>query len=449
MEITQSTQPLSGTTGLKIEKYAPSVADMFAAGKFKVSSTKMVGSKDKKALDKFLKLVNSGQNREAVNLTFLGDDGKVYTFGQIRKPKVTANMGDTAEGVFAAAIFCRFTNRNTDVKVTDVFKVLNGIRKTETVKGGAKVEKNVKADNEGISLKDDVKLYISLAKANLNFLIDKKSKAALNGYAQSSVAYANNINVKKWAKIIYENRRYDQIEIISDGVGSLPGMGQTTTKVDTFVTITDDKGKPQDVDIKVSLKVDDVKQFGQKGGVNFDRQKNAQGKMVDGYVELFDKLFGINIKSKKNVYNRKLHKEKDTSGAINYIYDHVASELTSRMRTKRQRADVFKNLGDAIDDFATLGEEHVTLVQLAKGEAKIYNFRGLNNVLAEYDFDVDYVKGINKTTGEPLPSVIIVEKTSRAQLLIVRVKRESVGGGYYRNLIEKGKFMGDLIAEYA
>lgn len=449
MEITQSTQPLSGTTGLKIEKYAPSVADLFNAGKFKVSSTKMVGSKDKKSLDKFLKLVNSGQNREAVNLTFLADDGNVYTFGQIRKPKVTANMGDTAEGVFAAAIFCRFTNRNTDVKVTDVFKVLNGIRKTETVKGGAKVEKNVKADNEGISLKDDVKLYISLAKANLNFLIDKKSKAALNGYAQSSVAYANNINVKKWAKIIYENRRYDQIEIISDGVGSLPGMGQTTTKVDTFVTITDDKGKPQDVDIKVSLKVDDVKQFGQKGGVNFDRQKNAQGKMVDGYVELFDKLFGINIKSKKNVYNRKLHKEKDTSGAINYIYDHVASELTSRMGNKRQRSTVFKNLGDAIDDFATLGEEHVTLVQLTKGEAKIYNFRGLNNVLAEYEFDIDYVKGINKTTGEPLPSVIIVEKTSRAQLLIVRVKREAVGGGYYRNLIEKGKFMGDLIAEYA
>ena len=171
MEITQSTQPLSGTTGLKIEKYAPSVADMFAAGKFKVSSTKMVGSKDKKALDKFLRLVNAGQNREAVNLTFLGDDGKVYTFGQIRKPKVTANMGDTAEGVFAAAIFCRFTNRNTDVSVADVFKVLNGIRKTETVKGGAKVEKNVKADNKGISLKDDVKLYISLAPANLNFLI--------------------------------------------------------------------------------------------------------------------------------------------------------------------------------------------------------------------------------------------------------------------------------------
>ena len=449
MEITQSTQPLSGTTGLKIEKYAPSVADMFAAGKFKVSSTKMVGSKDKKSLDKFLRLVTAGQNREAINLTFLGDDGKVYTFGQIRKPKVTANMGDTAEGVFAAAIFCRFTNRNTDVAVADVFKVLNSIRKTENVKGGAKVEKNVKAENKGISLKDDVKLYISLAKANLNFLIDRKSRAALNSYAQSSVAYANHETVKKWSKMVYENKRYDQIEIISDGVGSLPGMGQTTTKVDTFVRITNDKGKLMPVDVRVSLKVDDVKQFGQKGGVNFQREKNAQGKVVDGYVELFDKLFGINITSEKRVYNRKLQKEKDTSGAINYLYDHVAAELSKLMKNKRQRTAVFKKLGDAIDDFATLGEEHVTLVQLTKGQAKIYNFRGLNEVLAQFDFDIDYVKGTSKATGEKLPSVIIVEKTSRSPMLIVRVKRESIGGGYYRNLIEKGKFMGDLIAEYA
>ena len=449
MEITQSTNPLSATQDLKIEKYAPSVADMFAAGKFKVSANKSVGSKDTKALNKFLKLVNDGKSSKAIEVTFLGDDRKTYTFGQIRKPKVTANMGDTAEGVFAAAIFCRFTNRNTDVTVTDVFKVLNSITNSQTVKGGAKVEKNVKANNKGILLKDDVRLYISLAKANLNFLLDRKSKAALNGYAQASVKYANSTTVKKWAKTVYENKRYDQIEVISDGVGSLPGNSQSSTKVDTSVYITDDKGKLRDVDIKVSLKVDDVKQFGQKGGVNFDRQKNAQGKMVDGYVELFDKLFGINVKAKGSVYNKKLHKEKDTSGAINYVYDHVASELRKRMKTKKQRADVFKKMVDAINDFATLGEEHVTLVQLSKGEAKIYNFRGLNESLSKYDFDVDYVKGKNQTTGEPLPSIIIVEKTSRVPLLIVRVKREAVGGGYYRNLIEKGNFMGEVIAKNA
>lgn len=449
MEITQSTQPLSGTTGLNIAKYAPSVADMFDSGKFKISSTKTVESNDKKALQKFLKLVNAGKNREAVNLTFLGNDGKVYTFGQIRKPKVTANMGDTAEGVFAAAIFCRFTNRNSDVTVADVFKVLNGITTTQTVKGGAKIEKNVKADNKGIKLKDDVKLYISLAPANLNFLIDRKSQAALKSYAESSVAYANHQTVKKWSKMVYENKRYDQIEIISDGVGSLPGMGQTTTKVDTFVRITNDKGELMPVDIRVSLKADDVKQFGQKGGVNFQREKNAQGRTVDGYVEFFDKLFGINITSKKTAYNRKLQKEKDVSGAINYLYDHVAAELSKLIKNKRQRAVVFKKLGDAINDFATLGEEHVTLVQLTKGQAKIYNFRGLNDVLAEYDFDVDYVKGTSTVTGEQLPSIVIVEKNSNQPMLIVRVKRESIGGGYYRNLIEKGKFMGDLIAEYA
>ena len=69
--------------------------------------------------------------------------------------------------------------------------------------------------------------------------------------------------MKKWSKLLYENNRYDKIEVISDGLG-----GQTTTKVDVYVKVDD-----QPIDIKVSLKAGDVKQFGQVSGAEFAKQE--------------------------------------------------------------------------------------------------------------------------------------------------------------------------------
>ena len=45
----------------------------------------------------------------------------------------------------------------------------------------------------------------------------------------SAVRYANSTTVRKWSKLLYENNRYDKIEVVSDGLG-----GQKTTKVDVY-----------------------------------------------------------------------------------------------------------------------------------------------------------------------------------------------------------------------
>ena len=84
-------------------------------------------------------------------------------------------MGDVAEGVFAAAIASRFLNRN--IKSAQVMCLVCSM-KTITHLGQGKVAQQTYSDNADTDVKDDVKLYIALASANMSFLLDSKSESA-------------------------------------------------------------------------------------------------------------------------------------------------------------------------------------------------------------------------------------------------------------------------------
>jgi len=455
MKIEQSGTPIRDTTGKKIGKYAPGVADMFASGdKFRVVvEPTWVKSSDKKALPKFLKLVSDGQINEALDLTFLSSyQNKEIKFGQICKPKVGANMGDTAEGVFAAAIACRFTlvrgRRGSDVTPQEVFKMLWGLPKR---KSADKVHKIYEAPNKGTKIKDDVELAIHLAPVNLAFLLNRKSKAALDEYVVASCRYANSPIVKQWATTVYENGRYDLIQVRAAGV-----KDQKTTKVDVYVEITNDKGELIKTDIQVSLKIDDVKQFGQKGGVNFEREK-VRGRLVDGYKEFFNRIFGITLTSQlKSNYNKTLKEDKDTSKAVNMVYNNVYGKLNTILNKtgapgKKERKKLFTTIGNALEHYATLQHENVTLVQLSRKETTLYNFENLGSLLATHKFRTELKVGTSDTTGEPLPSILIIKDGGESDgkiLASFRLKREnkSDGTGYYRNLVEKGPYLTELIS---
>ena len=440
MGISQSTSQLRNGSD-EIKKYLPSVIELFNNGNFEIGvKPGTVSSVDKKALEQFKSLAEQNKKREACLIPFTAKNKKMYTFGQILKPRIGANMGDVAEGVFAAAIAVRFINRNATVTKSDVNSLIRGLPTPVSLSKGKVVQKTFKADNKDIDLKDDVILKISLAEYNMKFFLDIKSQSVLDSYIDSAVKYANDQKVQKWSKLVYENGRYDKIEVTADGLG-----GQTTTKVDVYVKITDDKNVLQDVDIKVSLKVDDVKQFGQQGGTLFE----AIGKKK-GYKEYWNRLFGIDISSQKNAYNKMKGVDHNTSGAINLIYEYVAGELQKKLDDKKSSESTLIKLGEAIQHYATLNEEHVELVQLNSGEAKIYNFAGLPNVIKEYEWNVEYSKGIS-SSGESIPIITIHQKGKPTNiLLILRVKIETLNNApYYRNYVEKGKFLGDLIARAA
>ena len=321
MEISQSTAQLH-TGSNDIQKYLPAIIELFNGGSFKIGvKPGTASSSDEDALEEFLSLGRQNKKREACLVPFKANDNKMYTFGQILKPKIRANMGDVAEGVFAAAIAVRFTNRNTTVTKSDVNSLIQGLPTPVSRNKGKVVQKTFKADNKDIDLKDDVILKIALAEANMSFLLDSRSQSALSSYIDSAVKYANDQKVQKWAKLVYENGRYDKIEITADGLG-----GQTTTKVDVDVKITDDQNVLQNVDIKVSLKAGDVNQFGQQGGTLFEITGNK-----DGYKEYWNRMFGIDISSKKSAYDQLKAVNHNTSGAINLIYDYVADELQKKL----------------------------------------------------------------------------------------------------------------------
>ena len=440
MGISQSTSQLRNGSN-EIKKYLPAVIELFNNGNFEIGvKPGTVSSVDKKALEQFKSLAEQNKKREACLIPFTAKNKKMYTFGQILKPRIGANMGDVAEGVFAAAIAVRFINRNATVTKSDVNSLIRGLPTPVSLSKGKVVQKTFKADNKDIDLKDDVILKISLAEYNMKFFLDIKSQSVLDSYIDSAVKYANDQKVQKWSKLVYENGRYDKIEVTADGLG-----GQTTTKVDVYVKITDDKNVLQDVDIKVSLKIDDVKQFGQQGGTLFE----AIGKKK-GYKEYWNRLFGIDISSQKNAYNKMKGVDHNTSGAINLIYEYVAGELQKKLDDKKSSESTLIKLGEAIQHYATLNEEHVELVQLTNGEAKIYNFAGLPNVINQYEWNVEYSKGIS-SSGESIPIITIHQKGKPTNiLLILRVKIETLNNApYYRNYVEKGKFLGDLIARAA
>ena len=436
MQLSQSPANLS-TGSNDVAKYIPSIVELFEGGDFNVAST-TTSSSDSKALEEFLVLAKQNKKKEACSVPFKAANGKMYVFGQFKKPKVTANMGDVAEGVFAAAVACRFTNRNSTVSKSDVFSMLHGLPSPSSRGKGKVAQKTYKADNLDTDVKDDVELYIALAASNMAFLLNPKSESALNQYAEAAVKYANDNKVVKWAKLVYENGRYDKIEVIADGLG-----GQQTTKVDVLVKITDDKNVMQDVDIRVSLKAGDVKQFGQQGGTLFEKTGNKPG-----YKEYWERLFGINVSSKKNEYNKLKELEHDTFGAVNLLYDYVAGVVQKKLDGNDAQSTM-QTLAEAIDYYATSNEEHVELVQLNRGDAKIFSFGNLSNVIAQQEWAVEYKKG--QGSGGQLPIITIHKKgNTQQQLLILRVKVESIKGSpYFRNYVEKGRYLGDLIGRYA
>ena len=164
--------------------------------------------------------------------------------------------------------------------------------------------------------------------------------------------------------------------------------------------------------------------------------------------EYWNKLFGIDVSSKKDAYNKLKEIEHDTFGAVNMLYDYVADVVQSKLNSD-DAMGMMTQLGRAIDHYATSNEEHVELVQLNRGDARVYNFGNLANVIVNQEWDVDYKKGMG--SGGALPIISIHKKgETTEQLLILRVKVENIKGApYFRNYVEKGRYLGTLIGRYA
>ena len=393
------------------------------------------GEFNNNAIKKFAELGMKGSSfqKDALMIPLETTDNKkkYIEIGSLNKPNVKYNLGDMAEGVVGAAITARFIYKNKNINAQIVYGVLSALAKSGPTnypgKKGKQVEKTFKSANKNPKIMDDVRCFISLAEVNMLALLSPNNKDLLKEYVDSAVKYANSNNVKKWSKLVYENNRYDKIEVLSDGLG-----GQRTTKVDVSVKITNDKGESLPVDILVSLKAGDVKQFGQVSGAEFEKQE-----------EFWERLFGYGdvIKPLKTRYESLMFTEKKPTEAVYLVYEKVNQRLNQDMRGAKSD-ELMQKLSSAINYFATLNEQFVTLVQVGGGRTKVYQFDDIYEKLRDKEYSSNL-----KTGASGLPTVVI--SSGREDLIQFRVKQEfkSDGSPYIRNYVEKLSLLGDLLAE--
>lgn len=372
-------------------------------------------------LNSWLKLASSSTTeRQAIGLFLITSKQEKIPIGSFDKPKKGGggNKGDVAEGIVGAAIAARFINKNRDIVPKDIQRVISQMKGS-----GAKRETIYKSLNENPKIVDDVRFYLSLATPNMDALCDPRSFTPLQDLFQSAAEYANGKTVREWGNLLYTNNMYNYIEVISDGLG-----GQKKTKVDVRVLVDNEH-----TDINVSLKAGDVKQFGQVSGAEFDKQEF-----------LWEKLMKIDVKFLKGEYES-LVSEKKTFDAIYKVYNFATREINKRLAEETSRKRILDDLGDGILYFATLNEKDVTLVQLNRREAKVYNFDGLKQAIMQIK---DLRADITTSAGKPK---IVIADGAKSALLEIRTKIENKPDGtpYIRNYIEKGNLLGELIANYA
>ena len=446
---------LNTTTGGGLAKYVGATVETLSGSMtrgtpvprtgFSPSSVRIKNTPENRAaIDQFAALASTGRVANErlsyeIELECVGLN-RAITIGSVDKPNVRANMGDVAEGVFAAAVGARFLYKNQTITYSQVSSVLRQLsasgRTRVPGKNGFRVEMVRPSPNLGIALQDDVRIFVSLAETNMNFLLNPGNTASLRPYINAALAYANSITVRQWADLVYTNRRYDKIEIISDGLS-----GQTTTKVDVRVKITDDEGNLRPVNINVSLKAGDVKQFGQLGGTEFS-----------DLVQFFNNLFGIGniLNQHSNRYEQMTKVNHQYDEALRFLYGEVQRTLTARLASAATSANLMNIVGNGINYYATLNEENVQLVQLNNNEAKIYQFQGVGERLQNYAYE----SRLSYSGEKRLPQIDINNSDGKL-LLRIRVKGENKRDRngrsytYFRNYVEKGEFLGDLIATYA
>ena len=380
------------------------------------------------ALKEFSRLGSDPRQQKAalsIPLEVMDTKQGTITIGSVDKPNIKYNLGDMAEGIVGAAITARFVYKNRRITDQNVYGILRSMPAPKNYPGkkGKFTEKQFQSANEKPKIMDSVRFYLSLAEVNMAALQDPTNAKLIEPYVKSAVRFANSPTVTKWSKLLYENNRADKIEVLSDGLG-----GQTTTKVDVFVKVND-----QPIDIKVSLKAGDVKQFGQVSGIEFEKQ-----------IKLWDTTFGFGneIKPLKDKYDDLVAQNK-AGLAVSLVYNKILELFNTAIRTGNTEK-LKRTFAESIKFFATLNEDNVTLLQVANDAAKLYTF----------DQIYDGIKNMSLTaaitTGKSgLPTLLINDANTNQPLIQYRVKQEFKpdGSPYIRNYVEKQTVLGKLIAE--
>lgn len=381
---------------------------------FGATRTKVVlrkTSQNQNIMDKFLDGAKR-KNKAVLKYSLETKNGGNVKIGELNSKQFESapNKGDVAEGIFSAAIFARFESKSKKITPSDVKAVLRRCKSALKVSGKiGKIYLKDKSANQNGVVDDTISLSIILAATNAVSLVDETFWPEFSELFSASVKYANRNVVKEWADLLYFNNQRNTIEVISDGVDD-----QASSKVDVHVKID---GKR--VNINVSLKVNDVRQFGQIGGIDWEKLSKAWGAL------------GVDISPIKKPFFENLA-NKDVIGALREIYQFTANK--AKIDADRLKEFILFN--------ATLNSDDVTLVNLSK-QVVVYNFKKLKDA----EIKKVTVKKVNDSGGKPT----LVFYADGLEVIQLRMKIDNKPTSkyrvYVRTLVEKLDGLKMLIGE--
>jgi len=340
------------------------------------------------------------------------------------KPTLS-NRGLIAEGILGAGLFAKFIKRDGAISVADITQVLDRFKAGET---------EIQVQDIAGDVADTFQLVLKMKKGPYRDIFDKNKRPLLEDEYNAVVKFANGPYAKKYSSFFARNGKADTVRVISDGVSE-----ETTTKTDVYVQMPSeiDKdersknfGKPRVLKFEVSLKSGAVRQIGQIGGSDFDKQ-----------IKLWD-LFGVDVKDLQKEYESKdTEKEK-----LLVTYKAVAQRLGDALLGDKDDTErkVLRKIEDAIKYFATRRDPKVRVVKFDKGDYKMLDITRIDNkIMDQIDLTTVF------TTGKSgLPTVIVKDKQMKDTKYItrIRVKTEKVKGGlYFRNIIEMGPMLEEML----
>ena len=360
----------------------------------------------------------------------IGPRFNLYTGAKAGDPEdvgTISNRGETSEGILGAAMFAKFTKRESGedigtVTAADISGVLDSLKKTGQDQYEVEVEDY---DNEHA---DRIAFVLRLKSGPYQDLMDPAKRTLLANEYASAAAYVNSSDAERYSRYFYINGRADNITIMADGV-----TGETEQKTDVWVYVTDENGQPRKLRLNTSLKVGGVGQFGQVSGSSEETQQTLWN------------YFGVDIDSALPAFRREM-KAGNAREAFEKVYQYAARQIDRELRnaSPEQEATIIDSIAQGITHFATLGDPKVELVDFSKGGFKILRFNKLKEKLRDVDLAATYVG--DKTW----PEVIIHERGHpKNKLLKIRTKIENKASGdiYLRNIIEKQDLL-EKLTEY-
>ena len=154
-----------------------------------------------------------------LDLELSNPSGKFIKFGSLTAPTpASGNVGEIAEGVFAAALAARFITRSESNTTTDQIQRILRALNVGAVGGSSKGTYTGFAPNKDIPEQDRIELSIVLKNNNMKFVSDPKNFPAMDAYMRAAIQYADRQVVREWVDTIYTNGRVDTVKVMADGI---------------------------------------------------------------------------------------------------------------------------------------------------------------------------------------------------------------------------------------